>query len=125
MGHSSRKTITPLTFALATSPAHLAAVGCTSLMRRCALRGLTLDEKLQTSKAVSAESRDLAQNFSGMRYRLSATTICLLSMSAASASVRSSSIRWKSLCFSVSCTPIVLKRRAFPFMSTPRTVTSQ
>jgi len=64
-------------------------------------------------------------HFSEMRYRLSATTICLLSMSAASASVRSSSIRWKSLCFSVSCTPIVLKRRAFPFMSTPRTVTSQ
>src|ERR1700746_1742522 len=90
----------------------LAAVGCKSLMlssmtlRRCAFRGLTPDEELQTSKAVCAESRDLAQNFSGMRYRLAATTICLLSMSAASASVRSSSIRWKSLCFSVSCTPI-------------------
>jgi hypothetical protein len=28
---------------------------------------LTPDEELQTSKAVCAESRDLAQNFSGMR----------------------------------------------------------
>jgi hypothetical protein len=72
-GDSSRNRITPLTFALATSPAYLPAVGCKSLMlssmtlRRCAFRGLTPDEELQTSKAVSAESRDLAQNFSGMR----------------------------------------------------------
>src|SRR5579864_1193399 len=38
---------------------------------------------------------------------------CLLAVSPAS-----SATRWKSLWFSVSCTQIALKRRAFPFMST-------
>jgi hypothetical protein len=63
-------------------------------------------------------------SFCAMRQRLSATTICVLSMSLASASVRPSGTRWKSLWFSVSCMPTVLKRRALPFMSTPRTVIS-